>query len=71
MLTSVLAADGLTLLQNNGAASGQSVFHFHLHLIPRHEGREIFRRIVDVPIAPPAELEAVLGPVRRALATAP
>jgi histidine triad (HIT) family protein len=27
--------DGLNLLQNNGRAAGQTVFHFHLHLIPR------------------------------------
>ena len=29
---------GLNLLQNNGAAAGQEVNHFHLHLIPRHDG---------------------------------
>ena len=28
---------GLNLLQNNGKAAGQVVFHFHLHLIPRFE----------------------------------
>ncbi len=28
---------GLNLLQNNGSFAGQSVFHFHLHLIPRYE----------------------------------
>ncbi|WP_210364659.1 HIT family protein [Bacillus sp. REN3] len=26
---------GLNILQNNGEAAGQSVFHFHMHLIPR------------------------------------
>jgi histidine triad (HIT) family protein len=31
-------ADGVTLRQNNGAASDQHLFHFHLHVIPRHEG---------------------------------
>jgi histidine triad (HIT) family protein len=30
-----LRPDGLTLLQNSGAAAFQSVPHFHLHLIPR------------------------------------
>ncbi len=30
-----LKCDGLNLLQNNGEAAGQTVFHFHLHLIPR------------------------------------
>ena len=27
---------GLNVLQNNGEAAGQSVFHFHMHLIPRY-----------------------------------
>lgn len=29
---------GLNVVQNNGAAAGQTVFHFHMHLIPRYEG---------------------------------
>ncbi|MFD1710400.1 HIT family protein [Ottowia sp. GY511] len=29
---------GLTLLQANGALGGQTVGHFHLHVVPRHEG---------------------------------
>jgi histidine triad (HIT) family protein len=32
-----LHADGLNLVQNNGEAAGQTVFHFHIHLIPRYE----------------------------------
>lgn len=32
------APDGLTLFQANGAAGGQTVFHFHLHVLPRHDG---------------------------------
>ena len=31
-------ADGVTIVQFNEAASGQSVFHLHFHVIPRHEG---------------------------------
>lgn len=27
--------DGINILQNNGEAAGQTVFHFHLHVIPR------------------------------------
>ena len=33
-----LGCDGLNLVQNNGEAAGQTVFHFHLHLIPRYQG---------------------------------
>ena len=32
-----LVADGFNLVQNNGEAAGQTVFHFHMHLIPRYE----------------------------------
>lgn len=31
---------GLNVLQNNGAEAGQSVFHFHMHLIPRYDKQE-------------------------------
>jgi histidine triad (HIT) family protein len=29
---------GLSVYQANGKAAGQTVFHFHVHLVPRHEG---------------------------------
>ncbi len=32
------AADGVMLVQYNEAAAGQTVFHLHVHLIPRHAG---------------------------------
>lgn len=31
-----LQCDGLNLVQNNGEAAGQTVHHFHIHLIPRY-----------------------------------
>ncbi len=30
--------DGINILQNNGEAAGQSVGHFHIHVIPRYHG---------------------------------
>ena len=33
----VLGCDGYNVLQNNGEAAGQTVFHFHMHLIPRYQ----------------------------------
>ena len=33
------AADGLTVFQYNEPAGGQTVFHLHVHIIPRHEGQ--------------------------------
>ena len=37
----VLNCDGMNILQNNGTVAGQTVFHFHLHLIPRYEGDQV------------------------------
>lgn len=34
----VLHCDGFNLLQNNNEVAGQTVFHFHMHLIPRYVG---------------------------------
>jgi histidine triad (HIT) family protein len=34
--TPVLGCDGYNLVQNNGETAGQTVFHFHMHLIPRY-----------------------------------
>ena len=33
-----LGCDGLNLVQNNEETAGQTVFHFHMHLIPRYKG---------------------------------
>ncbi len=53
-----LHCDGLNLIQNNGETAGQTVQHFHLHLIPRYKGDG--QRINWVPSEPTQEeLEAV------------
>jgi histidine triad (HIT) family protein len=36
-----LDADGISILQLNGKAAGQSVMHFHVHVIPRFKGDTI------------------------------
>ena len=40
-LTDVLGCDGYNLVQNNGKCAGQTVFHFHLHMIPRYKDDEV------------------------------
>jgi histidine triad (HIT) family protein len=35
---SAFAADGISIIQYNEAAGGQSVFHLHFHVVPRHDG---------------------------------
>ncbi len=38
-----LQADGINVVQNNGTAAGQDVFHYHVHLIPRWTGDQAIR----------------------------
>ena len=37
-VNSLYRPDGITLVQNNGKAAGQTVFHVHLHVLPRTQG---------------------------------
>ena len=37
-LREVLSPDGIGVYQLNGAAAGQTVFHYHMHLVPRMQG---------------------------------
>lgn len=36
-MTETLGCQGFNIVQNNGEAAGQTVFHFHIHLVPRYE----------------------------------
>lgn len=40
-LMDVLGCDGYNIVQNNEEAAGQTVFHFHMHLIPRYNGDNV------------------------------
>ena len=42
----VLKCDGYNIVQNNGEAAGQTVFHYHMHLIPRYDSAENNKDIV-------------------------
>jgi histidine triad (HIT) family protein len=48
-----LGCDGLNLVQNNGEAAGQTVMHFHLHIIPRYN--DDGQHILWQPTSPSAE----------------
>lgn len=57
-MTDKLGADGFNLVQNNGEIAGQTVFHYHLHLIPRY--KEDGQKIGWNPQSPTQEdLEAI------------
>ncbi|MDW3617926.1 MAG: HIT domain-containing protein [Candidatus Phytoplasma pruni] len=41
VLVQTFNAEGINLLNNNGAIAGQTVFHFHVHLLPRYNEKEL------------------------------
>ena len=60
-------AEGLSVYQANGKAAGQTVFHYHVHLVPRHpgDGMELTWPVKN----PPREkLEAYAAKIRERLA---
>ena len=57
-----LQCDGVGIFQLNGAAAGQTVFHYHMHVIPRTAGSEL--TIHSREQADPQELEAMAERLR-------
>ena len=52
-----LGADGVTVMQSNGAAAWQTVFHYHVHVIPRYDGDPL--KLPWAPGATPLDLAAL------------
>ncbi len=64
-LRDTLNPDGLNIIQNNGAAAGQTVFHYHVHVIPRWEGDHAVQ-LWRPQQADQADLQVVADQIRRA-----
>lgn len=49
-MTEKLQCDGFNIIQNNGEVAGQTVMHYHLHLIPRYQndGQKILWKPTEV-----------------------
>lgn len=60
-----LEPDGIRVVQTNGAAAGQSVFHYHVHVIPMREGERIGTHGRES--AKAEELQALAARIREAL----
>jgi histidine triad (HIT) family protein len=65
-LRATLQPDGMNIIQNNGAAAGQTVFHYHVHIIPRWEGDNAVR-LWQPHDANPAELRALAEQISAAI----
>lgn len=61
-----LNPDGVAIMQYNGAASGQTIFHLHFHVLPRWEGQGLGRHAGGGP-ADMGELKAQAEAIRAAL----
>jgi histidine triad (HIT) family protein len=60
-----LGVPGLMIAQLNGRAAGQSVFHIHMHIIPRVHGIDL--EFHERNMVPPETLEPVAARIRAAL----
>jgi histidine triad (HIT) family protein len=60
-----MGADGVLIAQFNGAAAGQTVFHLHVHIIPRKDGEPL--RPEGARMEDQAKLAATAERIRRKL----
>jgi histidine triad (HIT) family protein len=59
-------ADGISIVQQNGKAAGQEIFHLHIHVIPRFEGKKM-PRFEELGLADKEILDIVAERVRQRL----
>lgn len=64
-MTDVLHCDGINILQNNGECAGQTVFHLHVHLIPRYKNDTV--NIKWKPMTPPEDAAALAEQIKAAI----
>jgi histidine triad (HIT) family protein len=72
-LVEALSASDLNIFQNNGVRAGQSIAHYHVHLVPRYETSQPWRRFHESEFehTPIGELEKLANQLRTALNGAP
>ncbi len=61
-------ADGISIIQQNGKAAGQEVFHLHVHIIPRY-ARQKLGRFGEISDTEREKLEQVAANIRRHMQT--
>lgn len=64
LLKQRLVADGINLLSSAGEIAGQTVFHLHVHVIPRYADEPGLARMVHPVEVPDGELESVFRQIQ-------
>ena len=64
MLMHLLAADGINVLSSAREIAGQTVFHMHMHVVPRYADEPGLERLVNPVVVPDGELESVYRQIR-------
>ena len=65
VIQEAMGAEGVLIQQFNGAAAGQTVFHLHVHILPRQEGEALKPHAGKM--ADPAALAATAEKIRKKL----
>ena len=56
--------DGLNILQNNGEAAGQTVHHYHVHVVPRKNGDDVTMTFGSFPKPSDEEMTAIKDKIK-------
>jgi histidine triad (HIT) family protein len=59
-----MEAEGIRVVQNNGSAAGQVIFHFHVHVVTRFEGQKL-PSFHDLKIVERSMLEEMAAKIRQ------
>jgi histidine triad (HIT) family protein len=56
-------ADGISIIQQNGKAAGQDIFHLHVHIVPRYSGQAL-PKFSDLELAERSTLDEMAKKIR-------
>jgi len=59
-------ADGISIIQQNGKAAGQDVFHLHVHVVPRFDGQKL-AGFNELKVVERAKLDDMAGKIKQFL----
>jgi len=59
-------ADGVSIIQQNGKAAGQEIFHMHVHVVPRFEGQKL-AGFNELKVVERAKLDGMAEEIKRLL----